>query len=84
MNASVWAIAAAAAQETKPVPKDSLRVSIPGCTKGYVFTVGRRTADEPGSTNVPEGMHLNVARARATLFAFSTMLRQMCRALTRP
>jgi len=29
-----------AAQEPKPVPKDSARVSITGCTKGYVFTVG--------------------------------------------
>jgi hypothetical protein len=46
-----------AAQERKPVPKDSVRVSIPGCTKGYIFTVGRRTADEPGSVSIPEGTH---------------------------
>jgi hypothetical protein len=26
------------AQETKPVPKDSVRVAIPGCTKGQIFT----------------------------------------------
>ena len=49
-----------AAQEPKPVPKDSMRVSIPGCHKGYVFTVGRRTADEPGSRDFPEGMHLRM------------------------
>jgi hypothetical protein len=48
------------AQEKKPVPKDSVRVSIPGCTKGYVFTAGRRTVDEPGSVNVPEGMHFRM------------------------
>jgi hypothetical protein len=48
------------AQEKKTVPKDSVRVSIPGCTKGYVFTAGRRTADEPGSVNVPEGMHFRM------------------------
>src|SRR5437667_10022812 len=48
------------AQEKKPVPKNSVRVSIPGCTKGYVFTVGRRTADQPGSVNIPEGMHLRM------------------------
>jgi hypothetical protein len=48
------------AQETKPVPKDSVRVSIPGCTKGYVFTAGPRTADEPGSVDIPEGMHLRM------------------------
>ena len=48
------------AQETKPVPKDSERVSIPGCTKGYVFTAGRRTLDEPGNFEIPEGMHLRM------------------------
>src|ERR1700716_3538021 len=48
------------AQEHKPVPKDSLRVSIPGCTKGYIFTAGRRTVDEPGSVSVPEGMHFRM------------------------
>jgi hypothetical protein len=48
------------AQEEKRVPKDSVRVSIPGCTKGYVFTAGRRTPDQPGSGDVPEGMHLRM------------------------
>jgi hypothetical protein len=48
------------AQEQKPVPKDSMRVSIPGCTKGYVFTAGRPTLDEPGSVSVPEGMHFRM------------------------
>ena len=49
-----------AAQEQKPVPKDSVRVSIPGCTKGYIFTAGRRTEDVPGSVNVPEGTHFRM------------------------
>jgi len=48
------------AQEKKPVPKDSVRVFVPGCTKGYIFTAGRRTAEEPGSLAVPEGMHLRM------------------------
>src|ERR1700751_5204714 len=49
------------AQETKPVPKDSERVSIPGCTKGYIFTVGSRSANEAGSNfDIPEGMHLRM------------------------
>src|SRR5713101_8843988 len=48
------------AQEHKPVPKDSVRVSIPGCVKGYIFTAGRRTVDEPGSVSVPEGMHFRM------------------------
>jgi len=49
-----------AQQETKPVPKDSMRVSIPGCTKGFIFTAGRRTQDEPGSVDIPEGTHLRM------------------------
>ena len=52
--------AALAAQETKPVPKDSVRVFVPGCTKGYMFTAGHRTTDEPGSMDIPEGMHLRM------------------------
>jgi hypothetical protein len=48
------------AQENRPAPKDSVRVSIPGCTKGFIFTAGRRTEDEPGSVDIPEGMHLRM------------------------
>jgi hypothetical protein len=48
------------AQEKKPVPKDSVRVAIPGCTKGYMFTAGPRTLDEPGNFEIPEGMHLRM------------------------
>jgi hypothetical protein len=62
--AIVFAVAAASgllvAQENKPVPKDSVRVFVPGCTKGYIFTAARRTQDEPGSVDVPEGMHLRM------------------------
>jgi hypothetical protein len=51
----------ASAQEAKPVPKNSARVSIPGCARNYVFTVGPRTADEAGSSlEVPEGMHIRM------------------------
>src|SRR5437764_14865389 len=52
--------ASLAAQEQKPVPKGSMRVSIPGCTKGYIFTAGPRTVDEPGSVDVPQGMHFRM------------------------
>jgi hypothetical protein len=48
------------AQEQKPVPKDSVRVSIPGCSKGYVFTAARRTTEEAGSADIPEGMRLRM------------------------
>src|SRR4051812_47217834 len=48
------------AQEPKPVPKDSLRVFIPGCTKGYVFTAGEKSVETPGAAEIPEGMHLRM------------------------
>jgi len=64
---SALAIAAACAcavsvgaQESKPVPKDSVRVFIPGCTKGAVFTAGPRTEDQPGRAEIPEGAHLRM------------------------
>src|SRR5256885_16799687 len=52
--------AVVAGQETKRVPKDSVRVAVPGCTKGYVFTAGPRTVDEPGRFEIREGMHLRM------------------------
>jgi hypothetical protein len=66
MKSTVFVIAALlgvalAAQEQKPVPKDSVRVFVPGCSKGYVFTAGRRTEDQPGGSAVPEGMHLRMS-----------------------
>ena len=54
------AASALGAQELKKVPKDSARVSIPGCSRGYVFTAMRRTIDEPGSVSVPDGTHFRM------------------------
>src|SRR5215468_1804867 len=53
-------IAPLVAQEPKPVPKDSVRVTIPGCSRGYVFTAATHTPDEPGSAEIPEGMHVRM------------------------
>jgi hypothetical protein len=53
-----------AAQEEKPVKQNEIRVSIPGCTKGYVFTVGARTPDQPGTVDLREGMHLRMTGPR--------------------
>jgi len=52
---------AAGAQEEKPVPKDSMRVFIPGCSKGLIFTAGPRTEDRSGGSGVPVGMHLRMS-----------------------
>ena len=55
------------AQEVKPVPRDSVRVHVPGCTKGYIFTAGRRTVDEPGAFEIREGMHLRMNGPKAMM-----------------
>jgi hypothetical protein len=65
MRFAAFAVAAAlsgplAAQESKPVPKDSVRVFVPGCSKGRVFTAGQRTEDQTGGAAVPEGTHLRM------------------------
>lgn len=57
---AVGFVRAAAVQERKPVPKDSVRVSVPGCAKGYAFTTVRRPAEEPGAAGLPEGVHLRM------------------------
>jgi len=44
----------ASAQE-KPVPKDSMRLSISGCARGRVFTVDRNPEHEVGSTILEYG-----------------------------
>jgi hypothetical protein len=54
------------AQEQKPVPKNSARVFVPGCSKGYVFTAGQRTEDSPG-TPVPPGTHLRLSGPKSLL-----------------
>ena len=58
--AVIPALAVARAQEEKPVPKDSVRVMVPGCSKNYVFTAGTAAEDQPGGTVVPEGTHLRM------------------------
>src|SRR5213594_2606243 len=67
ISAAVVMCAPLVAQEVKPVPKDSVRVAIPGCTKGQIFTAGRRTADEPSSVDVPEGMHMRMNGPKAMI-----------------
>jgi hypothetical protein len=48
------------AQESKPVPKDSVRVSIPGCTKGQVFTARPSATHEAGTVSIRDGMHMRM------------------------
>ena len=57
---AVSSFAVLAAQETKPVPKDSMRVYLTGCTKGRVFTAGPRMEDPPSNAEIREGTHLRM------------------------
>jgi hypothetical protein len=56
----VTSIGVLAAQETKPVPKDSVRIYVTGCTKGRVFTAGPRMEDPPSNLEIREGTHLRM------------------------
>ena len=40
-------------QQEKPVPKDSVRISIPGCTKGVMFTVTESPEHDSRSSLAP-------------------------------
>ena len=44
-----------AAQEERPVPKDSVRVSIPGCSKGTAFVVTDSPEGERTSVEIKTG-----------------------------
>ncbi|MGE3519129.1 MAG: hypothetical protein AB7J63_09270 [Vicinamibacterales bacterium] len=58
---SLALVPAVQAQDTKPVPRDSVRIYVPGCSKGQVFTAGRRAEDQPAGSSVPVGTHLRMA-----------------------
>jgi len=44
----------------KPVPKDSVRVTVSGCAKGYAFTAGPTIAEEVARYSMPEGTHMRM------------------------
>ena len=48
-------ISLGAAQEERPVPKDSVRVSIPGCSKGSAFVVTESPEGERTSIEIKAG-----------------------------
>jgi hypothetical protein len=45
----------AAAVQERPVPKDSARISIPGCARDRVFIVGRAPGHEPVRSDIAPG-----------------------------
>jgi hypothetical protein len=56
----VTSIGVLAAQDIKPVPEDSVRVYVTGCTKGRVFIAGPRMEDPPSNLDVREGTRLRM------------------------
>jgi len=57
--------AAGLAQE-KPVPKDSMRITIPGCAKGVAFTV-MESPEHESRSSVPPGRRFRLSGKKALL-----------------
>jgi hypothetical protein len=53
--AAAFATASVLLAQERPVPKDSARISIPGCAKGTRFIVGRAPAHEPVRAEIAPG-----------------------------
>jgi hypothetical protein len=64
--ALVVGLAAMAAAQEKPVPKDSIRISIPGCSKGIMFTVTESPEHESRSS-VPPGRRFRLSGKKELL-----------------
>jgi hypothetical protein len=64
----VGLVGTAAAQQEKPVPKDSIRISIPGCPKGVMFTVTESPEHESRSS-VPPGRRFRLSGKKELLKA---------------
>jgi hypothetical protein len=56
-----------AAQEEKPVPKDSVRVSIPGCSRGTAFVVTESPEGERTSIEIKTGRRFRLTGKKAVL-----------------
>ena len=57
----------AAAQEERPVPKDSVRVSIPGCSKGSAFVVMESPEGERTSIEIQTGRRFRLTGKKQLL-----------------
>ena len=56
-----------AAQEERPVPKDSVRVSIPGCSKGSAFVVTESPEGERTSVEIKAGRRFRLTGKKELL-----------------
>jgi hypothetical protein len=53
--------------QDREVPKDSTRISIPGCARGRVFTVAPPIEDEPLRSDVAPGRRFRLAGQKSML-----------------
>ena len=58
--ALIAALSSLSFAQERPVPKDSQRLSIAGCARGRVFTVGRDPEHEAGGFRLEEGMKIRL------------------------
>ena len=65
--AVVLASASVVAAQERPVPKDSARVSIPGCARNRTFIVGRAPEGEPVRSDVEPGRRFKLNGAKQML-----------------
>ena len=65
--ALIFAVSAAAPAQEREVPKDSARISIPGCANGRSFIVMPREAPEPVRSDVAPGRRFRLSGPRKLL-----------------
>jgi hypothetical protein len=61
-----------AAQEERPIPKDSVRVSIPGCSKGSAFVVTESPEGERTSIEIQTGRRFRLTGKKQLLDEIKT------------
>ncbi|MBM3782039.1 MAG: hypothetical protein FJW29_10290 [Acidobacteria bacterium] len=66
MAVVVMAGGAAGIAQEKPVPKDSMRITIPGCAKGVAFTV-MESPEHESRSSVPPGRRFRLSGKKALL-----------------
>jgi hypothetical protein len=65
--ALILTIGIAAAAQERPVPKDSVRVSIPGCSKGSAFVVMESPEEERTSVEIRTGRRFRLTGKKELL-----------------